>query len=129
MKAALLLSLGLSLSACMQHTYTQKLNTVEDMPDELRVTAPANCPNFREPMEGDGQNHLHTNYGCATVTNYGAMLTNPRDMIKGRGSDADAERSRLFVNGYNSGAPSNGGDSSGGAASGATSAASMSSGE
>ena len=100
----------------MQHTYTQKLNTVEDMPDELSVTPPANCPDLREPMEGDGGNHLHTNYGCATVTNYGAMLTNPRDMLKGRGSDADAERSRLVVNGYNSGAPSNGAEASGSSA-------------
>ena len=125
MKNILLISLCISMSACANYGYEQKLNVVEDKPDELAVTPPTDCPNWREPVEGDSYNHPHTNLGCATITNYGAMLTNPRDMLKGRGSDAaDSERSRLYVHGYNSGAPLDGSTTGTSAASTTTSSAS-----
>mgnify|MGYP000443885357 CR=1 FL=1 len=104
MKKLLSLSFCVLLAACGSD-YQQKVNIVTDAPDELAVTPP-NCPNWEEPAQSNSYNNHHTNFGCATVTNYGAQISNPRDMIKGRGSNADAERTRLFVNSYNSGAAS-----------------------
>lgn len=124
MKKIFATSICLLLSAC--YSYEPKVNTVQDKPDEITVTPP-NCPDYSEAMGANWNNSHHSNYGCATATNMGAMATNPHDLIKGRGRDADAERSRLAVGAYNSGAPAGGASASSG--SGGSESSGASSGE
>ena len=55
------------------------------------IVVPPNCPDWRKPSSGDPQNTVSSNLGCATVTNLGLMVADPRDLIAGKeptGSDA-----------------------------------------
>lgn len=57
------------------------------------VVVPPNCPDWRKPSNDDPQNTVSSNLGCATTTNLGLMVADPRDLIAGKeptGSDADA---------------------------------------
>ena len=47
------------------------------------VTAPA-CPDWSRRSGVDYDNQPHTNFGCATETNLGLMIANPRDLVQGR---------------------------------------------
>ena len=47
------------------------------------VTPPA-CPDWSKPAERDHGNSVHSNFGCATATNLGAMVARPRDLVEGR---------------------------------------------
>jgi len=56
------------------------------------VVTPPECPDWRKPSDTDYQNTPSSNYGCATATNLGAMVANPRDLLEGRtygGPDTD----------------------------------------
>ena len=102
MKNIFIISTVLLLASCAG--YQQKLNTVQDMPDEIVVSPPEACPNWSKHFEGIADSDLHSNYGCATVTNYGVMLTNPHDMHRGRGTNgSNAENSSVPVTNYRAG--------------------------
>jgi len=102
MKNVFIIFAILLLASCVG--YQQKMNTVQDMPDEISVTPPEDCPNWSKHFEGIADSELHSNYGCATVTNYGVMVTNPHDLHRGRGeSGSHAESSALPVTAYRAG--------------------------
>ncbi len=56
---------------------------VEIVLDRYVVTPPA-CPDWSRHTGVDYANGPHTNFGCATETNLGLMIANPRDLIEGR---------------------------------------------
>lgn len=92
------------LVLCSCAGYQPKYNTVQDLPDEIEVTPPADCPNWSKHFEGIADSDLHSNYGCATVTNYGVMATNPHDLHRGRGDiGSNAEAGSVPVTAYRAG--------------------------
>ncbi len=56
---------------------------VEIVLDRYVVTPPA-CPDWSRRSGLDFANQPHSNFGCATETNLGMMIANPKDLIKGR---------------------------------------------
>lgn len=76
-------------------------------PGEVRLVigrymvTPPECPDWRKPSDKDFHNTPSSNYGCATVTNLGQMVANPRDLLKGRTfGGPDAERAVMAVESY-----------------------------
>jgi len=56
------------------------------------VVNPPRCPDWRKPAYPDYKNTASSNFGCATATNLGAMVANPRDLVEGqefKGPDAE----------------------------------------
>jgi len=47
------------------------------------VTPPA-CPDWRKPAGADWENTPSSNFGCASQTNLGLMVAQPRDLLYGR---------------------------------------------
>ncbi len=47
------------------------------------VTLPP-CPNWSGPAAADFTNSKNSNFGCATVTNFGQMVANPTDLAGGQ---------------------------------------------
>ena len=45
------------------------------------------CPDWSDDYDGNYANATSRNYGCATNSNYAAMVANPEDLIRGRESD------------------------------------------
>jgi pilus assembly protein CpaD len=67
------------------------------------VTAP-NCPDWRKPADADRGNTTLSNHGCATVSNLGAMVANPRDLVRGRKmGPADGDAAALGIKRYKAG--------------------------
>ncbi len=67
------------------------------------VTAP-NCPDWRKPADADRGNTTMSNHGCATVTNFGAMVANPQDLLRGRAmGPADGDAASLAIRRYKAG--------------------------
>ncbi len=57
--------------------------------DRYLVTLPG-CPDWTKSARGSFDNQVHSNFGCATAMNFGAMLAEPHDLIEGRsGHTAD----------------------------------------
>lgn len=104
MKKLLVITTCLLLTAC--YSPEKKVNIVQDSPNDITVTPP-DCPDYSQIYGTNWNNSPHANYGCANTNNIGVMATNPHDMLKGRGTATDAERSRIYVNGYNAGVPAN----------------------
>jgi pilus assembly protein CpaD len=48
------------------------------------VTPPSNCPNWTKDPVANHENEVGSNFGCATVTNLGLMVADPRDLVIGR---------------------------------------------
>jgi pilus assembly protein CpaD len=48
------------------------------------VTLPP-CPDWSRQSGTDFSNLPHSNFGCATQTNLGLMVAEPRDLLHGRG--------------------------------------------
>ncbi|MFO1190293.1 MAG: CpaD family pilus assembly lipoprotein [Alphaproteobacteria bacterium] len=48
------------------------------------VITPPNCPDWSKPADRDHGNTPHSNFGCATAANLGAMVARPRDLVEGR---------------------------------------------
>jgi pilus assembly protein CpaD len=48
------------------------------------VVVPPNCPDWSKPSNFDPNNTVSSNYGCATETNLGLMIADPRDLVVGR---------------------------------------------
>lgn len=82
-----------ALSACVAKP-EPKVNVLTDVNREIVVEAP-NCPDWTGGFGPDGSPKLrnfetqnsYSNYGCATVTNYGKMIDDPMDMVNGKSSD------------------------------------------
>lgn len=56
---------------------------VEVVLERYVVTTPP-CPDWSRKSGLDYHNQGHSNFGCATETNLGLMIANPRDLVKGR---------------------------------------------
>lgn len=61
----------------------QKNRRVDIVLERYLVTPPA-CPDWSRQSGVDYANKPHTNFGCATETNLGLMIADPRDLVKGR---------------------------------------------
>lgn len=67
------------------------------------VTLPG-CPDFTDRAGRTFDNQPHSNWGCATASNFGMMVAEPGDIIKGRGTTpADAEAMVLAIQRYHAG--------------------------
>lgn len=64
----------------------QKNRRVEIVLERYLVTPPA-CPDWSRKTGIDYANKPHTNFGCATETNLGLMIADPRDLVRGRKLD------------------------------------------
>jgi pilus assembly protein CpaD len=73
---------------------------------ERYVVTPPACPNWSKPPGGDPTNSVGSNFGCASATNLGLMIANPRDLLVGRKpGPADAEPALRAIQNYRSGKP------------------------
>ena len=67
------------------------------------VTLP-DCPDFTSRAGRTFDNRPHSNWGCATASNIGLMVDEPKDLLIGRGSTpADAEALVLSTQRYRAG--------------------------
>jgi pilus assembly protein CpaD len=55
-----------------------------DIVVERYVVMPPDCPNWTSPAVGEHSNQPGSNFGCATATNLGLMVADPRDLVIGR---------------------------------------------
>lgn len=64
------------------------------------VVVPPDCPDWSKPADGDPNNRVSSNFGCATATNLGLMVANPGDLVRGRraGPADGAAGARLYRN-------------------------------
>ncbi len=62
------------------------------------VVIPPKCPDWSKPADGDSNNRVSSNFGCATATNLGLMVADPGDLIVGRapGPADGAAGARLY---------------------------------
>lgn len=65
----------------------QRNRRVEIVLERYLVTPPA-CPDWSRKTGVDYANKPHTNFGCATATNLGLMIADPRDLVRGRKLDS-----------------------------------------
>jgi pilus assembly protein CpaD len=56
---------------------------VELVLERYLVTLPA-CPDWSRESGTDFSNQPHSNFGCATQTNLGLMVAEPKDLVRGR---------------------------------------------
>lgn len=61
----------------------QKNRRVDIVLERYLVTPPA-CPDWSRQSGVDYANKPHSNFGCATETNLGLMIADPRDLVRGR---------------------------------------------
>ena len=61
----------------------KKNRRVEIVLERYFVTTPA-CPDWGRKSGLDYANQPHSNFGCATETNLGLMVAEPRDLVRGR---------------------------------------------
>lgn len=61
----------------------RKNRRVDIVLERYLVTPPA-CPDWSRRTGVDYANKPHTNFGCATETNLGLMVADPRDLVRGR---------------------------------------------
>lgn len=80
-------------------------------PNEIRivvgrhVVTPPECPNWSKRADEDFGNTKSSNIGCATTTNLGLMIANPRDLVEGESTGpADGELAAFRVESYRRGA-------------------------
>ncbi|MGI9486293.1 MAG: CpaD family pilus assembly protein [Geminicoccaceae bacterium] len=64
----------------------QQNRRVEIILERYLVTPPA-CPDWSRKTGLDYANKPHTNFGCATASNLGLMIADPRDLVRGRKLD------------------------------------------
>ena len=51
---------------------------------ERYVVIPPACADFSQPIGDANQARTPSNFGCAEITNFGMMVANPRDLVRGR---------------------------------------------
>jgi pilus assembly protein CpaD len=71
---------------------------------ERYIVTPPDCPNWTKSPSESHENALSSNFGCATLTNLGLMVADPRDLVIGRemGPEA-AEHAGLAIQRYREG--------------------------
>lgn len=68
------------------------------------VVVPPQCPDWRKPSEDDPSNTPSSNLGCATETDLGLMVADPRDLVVGKDlAPSDADHSDYAVQRYREG--------------------------
>ncbi len=68
---------------------------------ERYVVALPDCPDWSDPPGRSYDNQPSRNLGCATAKNFGIMVANPRDLVRGRAlSPADGERQARSIELY-----------------------------
>jgi pilus assembly protein CpaD len=73
---------------------------------ERYTVTPPNCPDWTKPSGSDPTNSVSSNFGCATATNLGMMVAQPRDLLVGRQpGPADAQRALYGIQNYRAGKP------------------------
>lgn len=73
--------------------------------DRYLVVLPP-CPDWTRSPIDDHDNSPDSNFGCATVSNLGLMVADPRDLVMGREmGPADADPATLAVARYRAGQP------------------------
>ena len=71
---------------------------------ERYVVTPPDCPNWTKSPSGDSENAPSSNFGCATTTDLGLMVANPRDLVLGRDMGPEsAEYAGLAIQRYREG--------------------------
>ncbi|HTZ78250.1 MAG TPA: CpaD family pilus assembly lipoprotein [Stellaceae bacterium] len=71
---------------------------------ERYVVTPPDCPNWTKSPNGDHENAVSSDFGCANLTNLGLMVADPRDLVMGRDlGPADAEVTSLAIQRYRAG--------------------------
>jgi pilus assembly protein CpaD len=71
---------------------------------ERYTVTPPNCPDWTKPSGSDPTNSASSNFGCATATNLGMMVAQPRDLLVGRQpGPADAQRALYAIQNYRAG--------------------------
>ena len=76
------------------------------------VASVPNCPDWSDDYDGNFANATSRNFGCATNSNYAAMVANPEDLIRGQTSEGSSavSGSNRAIEAYRSGnAPPSGG--------------------
>ncbi len=69
------------------------------------VTLP-NCPDWTKPPFSDHTNEPDSNFGCATTTNFGLMVADPRDLVVGRTlGPAEGDPAIAAIERYRAGKP------------------------
>lgn len=73
---------------------------------ERYVVTPPSCPDWtKSPLENH-ENAVASNFGCATVTNLGLMVADPRDLVVGRPlGPEEGDPALLAVERYRAGKP------------------------
>jgi pilus assembly protein CpaD len=66
-----------------------------------KATVPG-CPDWSRGSEPNFNSHNASNYGCATNSNFAAMIADPRDLIVGRGGETaiDAKLSNKAIKSF-----------------------------
>jgi pilus assembly protein CpaD len=87
-----------------------QIEGVSTSPDEVRivvgrhVVTPPECPNWSKRADDDFGNTGSSHIGCATTTNLGLMVADPRDLLIGRTmGPADGEVAATRVESYRRG--------------------------
>ena len=76
--------------------YGDRVAVEADTASPATIAAVPTCPNWTDDGDGNFANATSRNYGCATNSNYAAMVANPEDLVRGQSS-----RGGSSVNGSN----------------------------
>lgn len=75
----------LILASCSGYKESNKVNVINAKTGV--ITAPK-CPDWTKPSHHSNYyNTDSSNFKCATITNYGAMMDDPQDMVTGKSTD------------------------------------------
>jgi pilus assembly protein CpaD len=86
---------------------------------ERYVVTPPNCPDWTKSPTENHDNTVASNFGCATTTNLGLMVADPRDLVVGRTlGPEEGDPAIAAIDRYRAGKPKDlpGGSSGGGGA-------------
>ncbi len=76
---------GERFPAVPEHTpEAWRMNRRVEIATERHAVVPPDCPNWGDPRDPNFANRPLPNLGCATATNLGLMVAQPRDLIRGR---------------------------------------------
>ncbi|MBP6950692.1 MAG: hypothetical protein KBC28_00545 [Alphaproteobacteria bacterium] len=70
---------------CSSHKHHQRsIGSGVEIIVERYVVIPPSCADFSQPIGDARQAYSPSNFACADTANFGMMIANPRDLIKGR---------------------------------------------
>jgi pilus assembly protein CpaD len=100
MKKYLVLTILSIVAACAPDV---KVNTIVNSKDNPLIIPPK-CPDWSVGNNVNYSNTPSSNYGCANINNYGAMIEDPNDMIVGKSTYlSSGARSATPVTSYEAG--------------------------